>query len=142
MGIAVLCAVMAVTLLIGVPIGASLLLSCIALVLVQPVTTMEFLAQSMYSSVASFTLICLPFFMLCGSIMDTGGISEKLVRFAKSLVGNITGGLGIVSVIACMFFGAISGRSPAGFSRRYASQRRMAASNCSAPAVWPSAQAV
>lgn len=63
----------------------------------------------MYSGVASFTMLALPFFVLAGSIMDTGGISKRIVAVANSLVGNITGGLGIVTIIACMFFGAISG---------------------------------
>ena len=51
--------------------------------------------------------------MICGTIMETGGLSKRLVRFANSLVGGITGSLGMVTVIACMFFGAVSGSAPA-----------------------------
>lgn len=109
MDVAVLFLVMAVCLAIGVPIGVSLALSMFALLLVNPVTTTTFITQSMYSGVASFTMLALPFFVLAGSIMDTGGISKRIVAVANSLVGNITGGLGIVTIIACMFFGAISG---------------------------------
>lgn len=113
MDVAVLFLVMAVCLAIGVPIGVSLALSMFALLLVNPVTTTTFITQSMYSGVASFTMLALPFFVLAGSIMDTGGISKRIVAVANSLVGNITGGLGIVTIIACMFFGAISGSAPA-----------------------------
>lgn len=113
MDVAVLFLVMAVCLAIGVPIGVSLALSMFALLLVNPVTTTTFITQSMYSGVASFTMLALPFFVLAGSIMDTGGISKRIVAVANSLVGNITGGLGIVTIIACMFFGAISGSGPA-----------------------------
>lgn len=112
-GVVVLFAVMAITLAIGVPIGVSLALSMYALLLVQPVTTSAFIAQSMYTGVASFTMLALPFFVLAGGIMDTGGISKRIVQVADSMIGNVTGGLGVVTVIACMFFGAISGSAPA-----------------------------
>lgn len=112
-GVVVLFAVMAITLAIGVPIGVSLALSMYALLLVQPVTTSAFIAQSMYTGVASFTMLALPFFVLAGGIMDTGGISRRIVQVADSMIGNVTGGLGVVTVIACMFFGAISGSAPA-----------------------------
>lgn len=113
MGVIILFAVMAVTLAIGVPIGVSLALSMYALLAVQPVTTSAFIAQSMYSGVASFTMLALPFFVLAGGIMDTGGISKRIVSVANAMIGNVTGGLGIVTIIACMFFGAISGSAPA-----------------------------
>ena len=113
MGTVVLFIVMFVLLIIGVPIGIALALSMIALLWVEPVTRIAFVAQSLYSGLDSFTLLALPFFMIAGSIMDTGGISKRLVNVANSFVGNITGGLGIVTIIACMFFGAISGSAPA-----------------------------
>jgi len=113
MDIAVLFIVMVVCLVIGVPIGISLAISMFALLLVNPVTTTTFITQSMYSGVASFTMLALPFFVLAGGIMDTGGISKRIVAVANSMVGNITGGLGIVTIVACIFFGAISGSAPA-----------------------------
>ena len=99
--------------IIGVPIGASLSLGIFALLALDPVTNMMSFAQTMYSGLASYSMLCIPFFMLAGSIMDTGGLSRKLVSFANSLVGNITGGLGMVSIISCMFFGAVSGSAAA-----------------------------
>lgn len=100
-------------LIIGVPIGAALSLGLMALIKVEPITTMKFLAQSMYSGLASFSMLCVPFFMVAGSILDSGGLSKRLVRLANSFVGNITGGLGVVTVLSCMFFGAVSGSAAA-----------------------------
>lgn len=104
---------MFIMLLIGVPIGVCLAASMIALLAVEPVTSLTFITQGMYTGVGNFTLLALPFFIICGSIMETGGISKRLVRVANSLVGNFTGGLGMVCILACMFFGAISGSSAA-----------------------------
>lgn len=100
-------------LLIGVPIGIALAGSMILLLFVDPVTSMTFITQAMYTGVGNFTLLALPFFIISGSIMEKGGISKRIVSFANSLLGNTTGGLGMVSILACMFFGAISGSSPA-----------------------------
>ncbi|MCI7734846.1 MAG: TRAP transporter large permease [Dysosmobacter sp.] len=104
---------MAVFLVIGVPIGAAIGLSIVLMNLIEPFTTMEYLTQYFYAGVNSFTLLSLPFFIICGSLMDTGGLSKRLINIANSIIGNVTGGLGIVTVIACMFFGAISGSANA-----------------------------
>lgn len=104
---------MALFLFIGVPIGASIGLSIVVMNMVTPFTTMEYLSQYFYAGVNSFTLLSLPFFIICGSLMDTGGLSKRLINIANSLIGNVTGGLGIVTVLACMFFGAISGSANA-----------------------------
>ncbi len=104
---------MLIMLLIGVPIGIALAGSMVCLLLYEPVTTMTFITQAMYTGVGNFTLLALPFFMIAGSIMDTGGISKRLVAVANVIMGNMTGGLGMVTILACMFFGAISGSAPA-----------------------------
>ena len=98
---------------LGVPIAVSIYIAMLVLIGMNPVTTTNFIAQTLYGGVASFTNLALPFFMICGTIMETGGLSKRLVRFANSLVGGITGSLGMVTVIACMFFGAVSGSAPA-----------------------------
>ena len=105
--------VTAVTLFLGVPIGAALMLALMALIAIEPCTTTTFIAQSMYSGMASIAMICIPFFCLCGSIMDVGGLSKRLVNFANSFVGNVTGGLGMVTILSCMLFGAVSGSAVA-----------------------------
>lgn len=72
-----------------------------------------FIPQNMYSALNSFPLLAVPFFMLMGSVMEGGGLSRRLVNVANKLVGNVTSGLAIVTILACMFFGAISGSAPA-----------------------------
>lgn len=113
MAVAIMFVLMFLFFAIGVPIGISLILPCFILLLMQPLTSPEFLAQTLYTGTASFTMIALPFFMICGNIMDIGGISKRLVRVAKACVGNVTGSLGLVAILACMFFGAVSGSAVA-----------------------------
>lgn len=102
-----------ILLIIGVPIGVALAISMLALIFYNPVTPATYIAQSLYSGVANFTLLSLPFFIIAGNIMETGGISKRLVNVANGLIGNITGGLGYVAIISCMLFGAVSGSAPA-----------------------------
>ena len=74
---------------------------------------LEFIAQVAFSGLDNYTYLAIPMFILTGYLMETGGLSQRLVNFATSIVGNVTGGLGVVTVVACMFFAAISGSSPA-----------------------------
>ncbi len=69
--------------------------------------------QQMFYTTDSPPLLAIPFFILAGAIMTKGGIAKRLIAFAKSIVGWLPGGLGITAVLACMFFAAISGSSPA-----------------------------
>lgn len=69
--------------------------------------------SAILSGMDSFTLLACPFFILSGNLMVSGGLAKKLVDFANSLVGNVRGGLAMVCVIACVFFGALSGSGPA-----------------------------
>ena len=71
------------------------------------------LVQIAFTSVGSFPLMALPAFILAGALMEAAGISRRLVDIAESLAGPITGGLGVATVLACLFFGAISGSGPA-----------------------------
>lgn len=77
------------------------------------VTTM---AQRMATSLDSFTLTAIPFFILAGQIMNRGGIAVRLINFAKAIVGPLPGGLAFVNIISCMLFGAISGSAVAAAS--------------------------
>ncbi len=104
---------MFVLMFIGVPITIALFSGLIVMITLNPITTPNYIIQSMYSGMTSFTLLSLPFFMVAGAIMDTGGLSRRLINVANSMVGGITGSLGMVTVIACMFFGAVSGSAPA-----------------------------
>ncbi len=95
-------------------IGMAAVLTLIfALPFLPSVTT---LAQRMATSLDSFTLLAIPFFILAGQVMNRGGIAVRLINFAKALIGPIPGGLAFVNIIACMLFGAISGSAVAAAS--------------------------
>lgn len=103
----------AIFLLLSVPIGIALGLSTLVTIVYSGSLPLEFLAKELVTSVDSFPLMAVPFFILAGEIMGKGGISERLFRVANSLVGNKTGGFAIATIITCMFFAAISGSGPA-----------------------------
>ena len=105
-------AVFAVTLLLGIPIAFSIMLSAVA-VLVAGDISLGMVAQRMFYSVNSFPLVAVPFFILAGDLLANGAISKYLVAFAESFLGMIKGGLSIVSVVVAMFFAAISGSGAA-----------------------------
>ncbi|TSA13678.1 MAG: TRAP transporter large permease [Comamonadaceae bacterium] len=69
--------------------------------------------KEMFNAMNKFPLAAIPFFILAGNIMETGGISRRLVEFAKSIVGGVQGGLPMACVLTCMIFGAVSGSSVA-----------------------------
>ncbi len=95
-------------------IGLAALLTLLsAMPFLPSVTT---LAQRMATSLDSFTLLAIPFFILAGQIMNKGGIAVRLIDFAKAFVGPLPGGLAFVNIIACMLFGAISGSAVAAAS--------------------------
>lgn len=73
----------------------------------------EIVWQTFFTSFDSFPLLAVPFFMLAGDLMSYGGISKRLVRLASAFLGSLTGSLGIVTVVCCMFFAAVSGSAPA-----------------------------
>ncbi|WP_070120896.1 TRAP transporter large permease [Bacillus marinisedimentorum] len=103
----------ALFLLLSVPIGISLGLATLVTIYYSGSLPIEFLMKELVTSVDSFPLMAVPFFILAGEIMGKGGISERLFNFANSLVGNKTGGFAIATIITCMFFAAISGSGPA-----------------------------
>jgi C4-dicarboxylate transporter DctM subunit len=103
----------AVFLILQVPIGISIGLAVLCHIQFIGLVNLRFLGQVMFSSVDTFPLMAIPFFILAGAFMEGGGLSRRIVDFVKSLVGAQPGGLAIVTVLACAFFGAISGSSPA-----------------------------
>src|SRR4051812_20311472 len=74
---------------------------------------MLLLAKEIFNSINKFPLAAIPFFILAGNLMETGGISRRLVEFAKSIVGGVQGGLPMTCVLTCMIFAAVSGSSVA-----------------------------
>ncbi|GHS96649.1 hypothetical protein AGMMS50276_15360 [Synergistales bacterium] len=101
--------VMLVSVLLYVPIGFSIGLGIISVCFFTTTMSTNMVFSTMYSSSDSFALLAVPFFILSGDIMASCGISRRLVNLAKTMVGHVTGGLGMVCVITCMFFAAISG---------------------------------
>lgn len=98
--------------LLKMPIGFSLMISSI-LVMVLTGTGLEMVPKRLFTSCDSFAFMAVPFFILAGTLMSQGGISRRLCNFINSVLGRFPGGLGLVSVVACMFFAAISGSSAA-----------------------------
>ncbi|GAX90175.1 TRAP transporter large permease [Effusibacillus lacus] len=98
---------------INVPIAVALGLAAALAFMVQGNVPLLVIVQKMFNGTDSFPLMAVPFFLLAGKLMETGGISARLIAFANTLVGRMPGGLAIVSVIACMFFAAMSGSSAA-----------------------------
>jgi len=101
-----------VLMLLGVPIAVVLGVSSLITVIYMDIPPMV-VFQRMSSGMNSFSLIAIPFFIYAGEIMQYGGISDRLVRLASGMVGHIRGGLGLVNVVASMFFGGISGSAVA-----------------------------
>lgn len=98
--------------LIRTPIAVALGLSSV-LGLILSGIDLQIAAQRMLSTNNSFPLLAIPFFILAGEIMSTGGMSRRLVNFAGSLVGHLTGGLGAVAILGSSFFAALSGSNAA-----------------------------
>ncbi len=99
-------------LIIGIPVAFSIGIAAITVLYVGQVD-MLIMVQRMFAATDSFSLIAIPFFIFAGDLLASGAISKRLVAFAESLVGWIRGGLSIVSVVAGMFFAAISGSGAA-----------------------------
>lgn len=105
-------------LLIGVPISFSIGISAILTMLlsIDTLPSLTTVAQQMATGLDSFALLAIPFFILAGNLMNSGGIAKRLIDFAKVLVGRLPGGLAFVNIMASMFFGAISGSAVAAAS--------------------------
>lgn len=99
---------------LNVPIGFSMgIASVVAIIAGGNYAQLIVLPQRFIASMDSFPLLAIPLFMVAGAVMETGGVSKRIVSFASALVGHIRGGLGAVSILACTIFAAISGSTPA-----------------------------
>lgn len=96
-----------VFLIVSVPIGVAIGSSVVVALLAGDLPP-EFLMQKLFFSLDSFPLLAVPFFILSGEIMQKGSMAQSLLSFSKCLVGHITGGLAHVSILTCMFYGALS----------------------------------
>ncbi|RLD69713.1 MAG: hypothetical protein DRI98_09830 [Bacteroidetes bacterium] len=107
-----------ILLIIGVPIAFSIGIAGILTMLmsIDALPALTTYAQRMATGLDSFALLAIPFFVLAGGIMNSGGIAMRLINFARVLVGRLPAGLAFVNVIANMLFGAISGSAAAATS--------------------------
>jgi C4-dicarboxylate transporter DctM subunit len=104
----------AILLVLNIPIAIALgMAGIIALVFGDMPTPPLLIAQRMFTSLDSFPFMAIPFFMLAGGFMEQGGMSRRLVNFAQAIVGSLKGGLGIITIVSCAFFAALSGSNPA-----------------------------
>lgn len=109
-----LLAIFILLLVLGVPVAFSMLISALAaIVLDGSFSSYLFMAQRLVFSLDSMTLLAVPLFVFAGEIMGTGGITARIMRFCKTLVGHVKGGLCHVGILACMIFAGVSGSSNA-----------------------------
>ncbi len=99
--------------LLSVPIAFALVLTALVLATFINQVSAPLLIQNIVRGIDSFPLLAIPFFLLAGELMNTGGISRRIVVFARSLIGHIKGGLGYVNVLASMLFAGVSGSAVA-----------------------------
>jgi C4-dicarboxylate transporter DctM subunit len=97
----------------GMPISISLGLSSILSIIFFGRDSIASMALKIFETSEHFTLLAIPFFILGGVLMSTGGVAKRLIRFSIACVGHMRGGLAIASILACTFFAAVSGSSPA-----------------------------
>lgn len=98
---------------LGIPIAWALGISSIAAIQVGGVADFSIVAQKLIAGMDSFSLMAIPFFILAGNLMSGGGLTQRLLAIARTLVGWIRGSVSIISIVASMFFGAITGSAVA-----------------------------
>src|SRR5689334_10918831 len=108
MALTVLCLSFVILLLLGVPVAFAIGLSCLATFAVEGLP-FETAIQMMVSGMNVFSFLAIPFFIFSGELMLHGGIADKILGFARSLVGHLKGGLGLANVVASTLFGGVSG---------------------------------
>ncbi len=97
----------------GMPIAISLGLASVLSILMFSQDSMASMSLKVFNTMEQYTLLAIPFFILSGTFLTTGGVARRLVNVGVALVGHVRGGLAMAGVIACMFFAAVSGSSPA-----------------------------
>ena len=104
---AILFGIFAVLIILRVPVAFALGLACVPVFFIDDRLTPFLLLNEMLKSYNSFLLLAIPFFMLAANLMNTAGITEKLINLSRALVGHLPGGLGHVSVLVSMLFAGL-----------------------------------
>jgi C4-dicarboxylate transporter DctM subunit len=102
-----------VFMLTGMPIAVALGLSSVLTIMFFGQASLASMSLKLLNTSEHYTLLAIPFFILSGAFMTTGGVARHMVHFANACIGHFRGGLGMASVLACMLFAAVSGSSPA-----------------------------
>ncbi len=102
-----------IMLVLGVPISVALVLAAAAAIIGFSQFSLDLIPLKLFSATSSFPLLAVPFFVLAGSLMSKGGMSDRLIGLARSIVGRVHGGVAMVSVVSCMLFAAVSGSTAA-----------------------------
>lgn len=100
-------------LVIGVPIGISLGLASLVTLINSGTLPVDYIAQISFTSIDSFPIMAIPFFIAAGIFMGSGGLSTRLLNLADEILGPLPGGMALATIATCMFFAAISGSGPA-----------------------------
>ncbi len=100
-------------LLTGMPISIALGLTVLAFLFTFSTIPVEIVSQRLFTGLDQFAIMAIPFFILSGAFLTTGGVARRIIRFATALVGSFSGGLAMSAVLSCAFFAAVSGSSPA-----------------------------
>jgi C4-dicarboxylate transporter DctM subunit len=100
-------------LFMGVPIAVALGLSTTLILLIFTDQPTLVIASQMFTSLDKFALMAIPLFVLAGNFLSQGGAAKRIIRFARSVVGHLPGGLPMSAIFACIIFAAVSGSSPA-----------------------------
>lgn len=102
-----------ILMLLGVPVSFATAIACTGYILLNPAIPKVVIAQRMFVASDSFSLMAIPLFILAGELMNSGGITKKIVRLSSTLVGHIQGGLAHITILASMLFAGMSGSSAA-----------------------------
>jgi len=98
---------------VGMPVGVALGMTVLTFMFAFTDTPIASVALKMFTGIEKFEIMAIPFFILAGNFLTHGGVARRMINFATAMVGHLTGGLGMSSVLACALFAAVSGSSPA-----------------------------
>jgi C4-dicarboxylate transporter, DctM subunit len=113
MNAAIIFVLLIVLMLTGMPISISLGLTVLTFLFTLTQVPVEAVALKLFTGIEKFEIMAIPFFILAGNFLTHGGVARRMIRFATSMIGHWSGGLGLAGVMACALFAAVSGSSPA-----------------------------
>ena len=113
MNAAILFGMLIVLMAVGMSVGVALGLTVLGFMAGFTSVPVESVALKMFTGIEKFEIMAIPFFILAGNFLTSGGVARRMINFATAMVGHITGGLGMSAVLACALFAAVSGSSPA-----------------------------